>query len=133
MCVALLPHSSQAAAGHRRLRRARARPSAVQVRSGCITTSSRLVYTVLETPPLCSAFQAVVAPTPAANTSSMDMSTSVTLDNIRSALIRQEDTIIFNLIERAQFASNPLVYASGGIPVPGGPQQQVPGFHQQQL
>jgi hypothetical protein len=49
----------------------------------------------------------------------MDMSSSITLDNIRSTLIRQEDTIIFNLIERAQFASNPSVYASGGIPVPG--------------
>lgn len=48
-----------------------------------------------------------------------DMSSTVTLDNIRSALIRQEDTIIFNLIERAQFARNQAVYKSGGVPVPG--------------
>jgi len=50
---------------------------------------------------------------------SQDMSTTLSLANIRNSLIRQEDTIIFNLIERAQFAKNDVVYTSGGIPVPG--------------
>eukprot|EP00878_Enallax_costatus_P043478 GHUV01051473.1.p1 GENE.GHUV01051473.1~~GHUV01051473.1.p1 ORF type:complete len:218 (+),score=44.91 GHUV01051473.1:212-865(+) len=49
---------------------------------------------------------------------SRDMSQSVTLDNIRSSLIRQEDSIIFNFIERAQFSLNPVVYQPGGIQVP---------------
>jgi hypothetical protein len=48
-----------------------------------------------------------------------DMSGLLTLDNIRSALIRQEDTIIFHLIERAQYATNESVYAEGAISVPG--------------
>eukprot|EP00877_Chromochloris_zofingiensis_P008892 jgi/Chrzof1/4256/Cz14g05060.t1 len=48
-----------------------------------------------------------------------DMSTTLQLANVRSALIRQEDTIIFNLIERAQFARNQAVYVSDAIPVPG--------------
>ncbi|KAF6239459.1 chorismate mutase [Scenedesmus sp. NREL 46B-D3] len=46
------------------------------------------------------------------------MSASLTLPNIRSSLIRQEDSIIFTLIERAQFAQNPLVYQPGGVEVP---------------
>jgi chorismate mutase len=37
---------------------------------------------------------------------------------VRSSLIRQEDTIIFNLIERAQFARNDAVYRPGAVPVP---------------
>lgn len=37
---------------------------------------------------------------------------------MRSSLIRQEDTIIFNLIERAQFARNDAVYRPGAVPVP---------------
>ena len=49
----------------------------------------------------------------------IDMSDSLSLANIRSALIRQEDTIIFGLIERAQFARNDAVYVSEGVPVPG--------------
>lgn len=48
------------------------------------------------------------------------MSSSLTLDNIRSSLIRQEDSIIFTFIERAQFAANPVVYQAGGVQVPGG-------------
>jgi chorismate mutase len=47
-----------------------------------------------------------------------DSSGTVTLENVRSSLIRQEDTIIFNIIERSQFAHNRAVYTSGGIPVP---------------
>ncbi|CCM00651.1 uncharacterized protein FIBRA_02689 [Fibroporia radiculosa] len=37
----------------------------------------------------------------------------LSLDRIRSILIRLEDTIIFSLIERAQFAHNPKVYRRG--------------------
>jgi chorismate mutase len=50
-----------------------------------------------------------------------DMSPALSLDNIRSSLIRQEDTIIFNFIERAQFARNEAVYHPDGVPVPGAP------------
>ena len=39
----------------------------------------------------------------------------LSLDRIRSTLIRLEDTIIFSLIERAQFAHNPKIYERGGI------------------
>ena len=45
-------------------------------------------------------------------------STGVQLDDVRGALLRQEDSIIFALIERAQFARNEAVYESGGVPVP---------------
>jgi chorismate mutase len=48
-----------------------------------------------------------------------DMSQALSLDNIRSSLIRQEDTIIFSFIERAQFARNEAVYTPDRIPVPG--------------
>ncbi len=40
----------------------------------------------------------------------------LSLDNIRSALIRLEETIIFGLIERAQFAHNPIIYKQSGFP-----------------
>jgi len=40
------------------------------------------------------------------------------LENIRSNLIRQEETIIFALIERAQFGKNDIIYKSGGIEIP---------------
>jgi hypothetical protein len=50
---------------------------------------------------------------------SIDQSAALSLDNIRQSLIRQEDTIIFSLIERAQFAANSPVYMSGAMPVPG--------------
>lgn len=49
---------------------------------------------------------------------SMDRSSALSLGNIREALIRQEDTIIFSLIERAQFAFNEPVYAAGGPVLP---------------
>ncbi|KLO11777.1 chorismate mutase [Schizopora paradoxa] len=39
----------------------------------------------------------------------------LSLDRIRSTLIRLEDTIIFSLIERAQFAHNPRIYERGGM------------------
>lgn len=50
---------------------------------------------------------------------SLDHSAALSLDNIRQSLIRQEDTIIFSLIERAQFAANSPVYTPGAMPVPG--------------
>eukprot|EP00891_Asterochloris_glomerata_P009776 jgi/Astpho2/9776/Aster-03752 len=50
---------------------------------------------------------------------SADLSKVLSLDNIRQTLIRQEDTIIFSLIERAQFAKNAAVYEPDAIPVPG--------------
>ena len=37
----------------------------------------------------------------------------LSLDDIRSILTRLEDTIIFSLIERAQFAHNPKIYNRG--------------------
>ncbi|KAK9896438.1 chorismate mutase [Cystobasidium minutum MCA 4210] len=40
----------------------------------------------------------------------------LSLDRIRATLIRLEDTIIFSLIERAQFAWNPKLYQPGAIP-----------------
>jgi chorismate mutase len=39
----------------------------------------------------------------------------LSLDSIRASLIRQEETIIFALIERAQFRHNPVVYEKGGL------------------
>ena len=39
----------------------------------------------------------------------------LSLERIRSTLIRLEDTIIFGLIERAQFAHNPRIYESGAF------------------
>ena len=45
----------------------------------------------------------------------------LSLDYIRSTLIRQEETIIFALIERAQFRHNDIVYKVGGVPGLGVP------------
>jgi len=39
----------------------------------------------------------------------------LSLDSIRSTLIRQEETIIFAVIERAQFRRNAIVYEAGGF------------------
>jgi chorismate mutase len=39
----------------------------------------------------------------------------LSLESIRSTLIRQEETIIFALIERAQFRCNDIVYQKGGF------------------
>lgn len=63
---------------------------------------------------------AEAAPSPDLTTDpSLDLSSALSLDNIRQTLIRLEDTIIFSLIERAQFARNKAVYEAGAIPVPG--------------
>lgn len=40
----------------------------------------------------------------------VDESKSYTLEGIRNSLIRQEDSIIFNLVERAQFCYNAETY-----------------------
>ncbi|KAJ7505283.1 chorismate mutase [Mycena galericulata] len=40
----------------------------------------------------------------------------LSLERIRGVLIRLEDTIIFSLIERAQFAQNPRIYHRGAFP-----------------
>jgi chorismate mutase len=39
----------------------------------------------------------------------------LSLERIRSILVRLEDTIIFSLIERAQFAHNPKIYQRGAF------------------
>lgn len=41
------------------------------------------------------------------------------LSDLRERLIRQEETIIFSLIERAQFKSNPKIYTVGAFDIPG--------------
>ncbi|KAG7671555.1 putative Chorismate mutase 1, chloroplastic [Nannochloris sp. 'desiccata'] len=47
-----------------------------------------------------------------------DLSDTLSLNNIRRSLILMEDTIIFGLIERAQYARNDPVYQPGAVPVP---------------
>lgn len=50
----------------------------------------------------------------------LTQSQSLSLANIRESLIRQEDTIVFSLIERSQFAVNsPIYQASEELSVPG--------------
>lgn len=49
----------------------------------------------------------------------MKMRDELKLENIRSNLIRQEETIIFSLIERSQFGKNQIIYKKKGIPIPG--------------
>jgi chorismate mutase len=44
-----------------------------------------------------------------------DSSDPLSLERIRSILTRLEDTIIFSLIERAQFAHNPRIYERGAF------------------
>jgi hypothetical protein len=39
----------------------------------------------------------------------------LSLDRIRSVLVRLEDTIIFSLIERAQFTHSPRIYQKGSF------------------
>ena len=60
------------------------------------------------------------SPSPSATASSalglVDESGALSLANVRASLIRQEDTIVFSLIERAQFARNGNVYERGLLP-----------------
>jgi chorismate mutase len=44
---------------------------------------------------------------------------ALSLENIRFQLIRLEDTVIYNLIERAQFTLYNTIYTPGAIPLPG--------------
>ena len=46
------------------------------------------------------------------------MHKNLKLENIRNVLIRQEETIIFALVERAQFKQNKIIYKTSGIPLP---------------
>ncbi|MCK5851705.1 chorismate mutase [bacterium] len=46
------------------------------------------------------------------------MHPNLKLENIRNVLIRQEETIIFALVERAQFKQNKIIYLADGIPIP---------------
>ncbi|KAJ7212070.1 chorismate mutase [Mycena pura] len=46
----------------------------------------------------------------------MTVADPLSLDRIRGVLNRLEDTIIFSLIERAQFAQNPRIYQRGAFP-----------------
>ncbi|KAK9844946.1 hypothetical protein WJX74_008988 [Apatococcus lobatus] len=47
-----------------------------------------------------------------------DFSSALLLDSIRQSLIRQEDTIIYSLIERGQFQRNDWVYQADGVAMP---------------
>ncbi|XP_047311536.1 chorismate mutase 1, chloroplastic [Impatiens glandulifera] len=49
----------------------------------------------------------------------VDESKSYTLNGIRHSLIRQEDSIIFSLLERAQYSLNPNTYDPNAFPVDG--------------
>lgn len=46
----------------------------------------------------------------------MNTEDPLSLDRIRTVLVRLEDTILFSLIERSQFAHNPKCYTKDGIP-----------------
>ena len=48
-------------------------------------------------------------------TSSVTTADILSLDSIRSTLIRQEETIIFAIIERAQYRQNNIIYEDGGF------------------
>lgn len=53
--------------------------------------------------------------------SALDLPTpslSLSLPHIRYQLIRLEDTVLFHLIERAQFPLNPSIYTPGAISIP---------------
>jgi chorismate mutase len=47
-----------------------------------------------------------------------DLSDRLKLENVRQSLIRQEDSIIFALIERAQYKLNRPIYTKNAVPVP---------------
>jgi chorismate mutase len=49
----------------------------------------------------------------------IDQSEILTLDNIRTSLVRQEDSIIFSLLERAQFCYNADIYDKNAFHVDG--------------
>lgn len=53
------------------------------------------------------------------NSEAADGETQMSVATIRESLIRQEDSIIYILIERAQYRSNPPAYNGNQLPVPG--------------
>lgn len=59
-----------------------------------------------------------MAPDASLRSPDSDLSGTLSLSNIRRSLILMEDTIIFGLIERAQFAYNSAIYQPGAVPVP---------------
>ncbi|KAH3668265.1 hypothetical protein OGAPHI_002019 [Ogataea philodendri] len=48
----------------------------------------------------------------------MNPQSVLALENIRDALVRMEDTIIFSFIERSQFFASPSVYKENQFPIP---------------
>ncbi|MBP7828705.1 MAG: chorismate mutase [Kiritimatiellae bacterium] len=44
-----------------------------------------------------------------------DSADTLSLDNIRSVLVRLEETILFGVLERAQFRQNPVIYRPDGV------------------
>ena len=48
-----------------------------------------------------------------ASTSEFSADKIITLDSVRNELIRLEETIIFGLIERSQFKTNPAISVDG--------------------
>jgi len=50
-----------------------------------------------------------------------DSAKALSLPHIRYQLIRLEDTVLFHIIERAQFPLNATIYKPGAIPIPGSP------------
>ena len=44
-----------------------------------------------------------------------DQSDTLSLDNIRNVLVRLEETILFGVLERAQFRQNPVIYKPEGV------------------
>lgn len=49
----------------------------------------------------------------------VDESENLTLNSIRQSLIRQEDSIIFSLLERAQYCYNPDTYNQDAFSMDG--------------
>jgi chorismate mutase len=49
----------------------------------------------------------------------VDEKQQLTLPSIRESLIRQEDSIIYNLLERAQYCINPPTYDANRFTIPG--------------
>ena len=60
------------------------------------------------------------------------MSEQLLLDNIRNVLARLEETIIFELIERAQFRHNPVIYRPGSFG-PALEGESLVGFHLKEI
>lgn len=48
-----------------------------------------------------------------------DVSEILTIENIRSTLKRQEDSIIYSLLERAQYRRNLATYDPNAFPIDG--------------